>query len=720
MDLDNNQDFDLEDILKEFGDHPEPELPEEPEKAIPEQMPELRFEPEQEETSFAEEPSLAEESAEEALFAEEPAEEAFLAEEPVFAEELPDAEVPGEPDAELPPGDETQTFMPVMQADAPSLDDAVFSDFTEDTVDLTEEAAPQTYQPPVAEPAFEVEEEFIPSPIVFTPRSRLKELKKQLVAGPERRYYELSEMGTGRLQAALLLNVLVVLICAGVTAMFTMGMVPENRMKLVIFSQVLAMLVSALLGCNLMLDSLGDLLKGRFTVNTLLTLTFAACIVDSIFCLQELRVPCCAAFSLEMTMALWARLQRHNTEMAQMDTMRKAVRLHGIVRVENYYEGKDGLLRKEGEVSDFMDSYRKMPSPEVVQSVYAVLSLLVCIGISVFAGMLHGLSMGVQILSTSLLVAVPASFFVSISRPMAILEARLHMVGTVLCGWEGVKDLCGKAVFPISDLDLFPQGSTKLNGVKFYGQRNPDDVVSYTASLIRIAGGGLVPVFEQLLTSRNGAVYPVHNYRNYGDGGIGGEVDGEPVLVGTMAFLQDMGVEIPEGTMVNQAVYAAVDGELCAVFAISYAKMRSAAAGLVTLCGYRKLKPLKLSGDFMLTEDFLRSKFSVKTNRIAFPDRDTCQQLQKHPIDPEEPVLALTTREELVSSAYAITGARALRLATKLGVVIHLIGGALGLVIMLVLGYLGSTQLLTPANILLYQLIWAVPGLLVTEWTRIV
>ena len=565
-----------------------------------------------------------------------------------------------------------------------------------------------------------MEEEFIPAPIVFTPRSRLKELKKQLVAGPERRYYELSEMGIGKLQAALLVNVLVVLICAGVTALFALNLVPENRIKLVVFSQVLAMLISALLGSNLMLDSLGDLLKGRFTVNTLLTLTFAACLIDSVFCLKELRVPCCAAFSLEMTMAMWARLQKHNTEMAQMDTMRKAVRLHGIVRVENYYEGKDGLLRKEGEVSDFMDTYNKMPAPEVVQSVYAVLSLLVCIGISVFAGMLHGLSMGVQILSTSLLVAVPASFFVSVSRPMAILETRLHMVGTVLCGWEGVKDLCGKAVFPISDLDLFPQGSTKLNGVKFYGHRNPDEVVSYTTSVIHAAGGGLVPVFDQLLKSRSGQLYSVHSFRNYGDGGIGGEVEGLPVLVGTMGFLQDMGVEIPEGTMVNQAVYAAVDGELCAVYAMSYAKMRSAAAGLVTLCGYRKLKPLKLSGDFMLTESFLRAKFNVKTSRIAFPDRDTCQKLQQHPIDPDEPVLALTTREELVSVAYAITGARALRQATKLGVIIHLIGGTLGLIIMLVLGYLGSTQLLTPVNILLYQLIWAVPGLLVTEWARIV
>ncbi|MCI6935953.1 MAG: hypothetical protein MR762_04730 [Clostridiales bacterium] len=686
-DMENNQDFDLEDILKEFGDHPESEEPSEPAG----QMPKLRFDdPETEEEPAA----SAEAEAEPA----EPLESEVSAEEPVEQ-----------------PLSDTLDFGPEQTPEAPEVTDEPTI-----VVDLSEELPKEDPKPAVAEPAFEVEEEFIPAPIVFTPRSRLKELKKQLVAGPERRYYELTEMGIGKLQAALLVNVLVVLICAGVTALFALNLVPENRIKLVVFSQVLAMLISALLGSSLMLDSLGDLLKGRFTVNTLLTLTFAACLIDSVFCLKELRVPCCAAFSLEMTMAMWARLQKHNTEMAQMDTMRKAVRLHGIVRVENYYEGKDGLLRKEGEVSDFMDTYQKMPAPEVVQSVYAVLSLLVCIGISVFAGMLHGLSMGVQILSTSLLVAVPASFFVSISRPMAILETRLHMVGTVLCGWEGVKDLCGKAVFPISDLDLFPQGSTKLNGVKFYGQRNPDEVVSYTTSVIHAAGGGLVPVFDQLLKSRSGQLYSVHSFRNYGDGGIGGEVEGLPVLVGTMSFLQDMGVEIPEGTMVSQAVYAAVDGELCAVYAISYAKMRSAAAGLVTLCGYRKLKPLKLSGDFMMTESFLRSKFNVKTSRIAFPDRDTCQKLQQHPIDPDEPVLALTTREELVSVAYAITGARTLRQATKLGVIIHLIGGTLGLLIMLVLGYLGSTQLLTPANILLYQLIWAVPGLLVTEWARIV
>ena len=701
------QEFDLDDILNEFHDIPQEAAAEvEPDEELENllHMPELTITP-----VVVKESALAAE-----LLSEEDSSEG-----PAVSE------------------DETTVFTPILSepADASAESGTEGAVLADDTIAipipddalleqiLSEEAASPAKEeaaPAAAEPAFEVEEEFIPAPIVFTPRSRLKELKKQLVAGPEKRYYELSEIGTGKLQLALLLNIIVVLISAAVTTMFTLDMVPEDRLRLVIFSQVLAMMVSALLGSHLMIDSIADLLKGRFSLNTLLTITFAVCMVDGVFCLIEERIPCCAAFSLAMTMALWARLQQRNTEMAQMDTMRKAVRLHGILKVENYYEGRDGLLRTEGEVSDFMDSYNKRSSPELAQSIYAALTLVACIGIAGFAGYLHGISMAVQILSTSLLVAVPASFFISVTRPMAILEARLHMVGTVLCGWEGVKDLCGKAVFPLTDTDLFPQGSTKLNGVKFYGDRNPDEVVSYTTSLINAAGGGLVPVFKQLLKSRSGSTHNVSNFQNYGENGIGGEVRGESVLLGTLNFLQDMGVEIPDGTMVNQAVYAAIDGQLCAVYAISYAKMRSASAGLVTLTGYRKLTLLKKAGDFMLTEDFLRSKFNVKTKRMVFATPEVSAELDNFQVDPEEPVLALATREELVSYAYAVTGARALCQSTKLGLTIHFLGGILGMVIMLVLGYLGSVELLTPTNILLYQLIWAIPGLLVTEWTRVV
>lgn len=559
-----------------------------------------------------------------------------------------------------------------------------------------------------------------PPPIPFSPRSRLRELKKQLVAGPEKRYYDLTEIGVGRLQIAIILNILITLGSAAVAAMFAMELVPQNRLRMVIFSQVLAMLLSALLGSHQMTDSFSDLTKGKFTIDTMVAITFLVCCADAVFCFMELRVPCCAAFSLEMTMALWSRCQRRNTEMGQMDTMRKATRLNSLVKVDDFYEGKPGLLEGEGQVEDFMGNYEAASGPQNVQSVYCAVSLLLCVAIAVFAGLRHGFSMALQVLSTGLLVAVPASFFVTLSRPAAILERRLHMVGTVLCGWQGVKGLCGKLVFPLRDEALFPRGSVKLNGVKFYGDRDTDDTIAYSTALMNASGGTLAPVFEQLRISRNCPELTAENIQSYPNGGIGGEVRGESVLLGTLSFLKDMGVEIPEGTMVTQAVYAALDGQLCAVYAITYSRMRSAAAGLVSLCASRKVIPVMIGGDFMLTESFLRSKFRARTRRLVFPTREIRRELQQREIEEGSIALALTTRDELVSAAYAVSGARALRTASRLGVAIHMVGGILGMVILLALAYLGSRSLLTPVHILLYQVVWMIPGLLVTEWTRTV
>ena len=554
--------------------------------------------------------------------------------------------------------------------------------------------------------------------ILYNPRTRLRELKRKLVAGPEKRYYELSELGVGKLQAAIIANLVLVALCGLVTTLYALDMFPENRLRFVIFTQILSMLLSAFFGCSQIVDGMADLFKGRFTINTMLFFTFIACCVDGVFCLSELRIPCCAAFSLEITMALWARYQRHSTEMAQMDTLRKAVRLTALVKTAVYYDGKAGILRREGEVEDFMDHYDAPSGPELVQRIYCLLSLLLCIAIAVFAGMLHGASMAVQVLSTALLVAVPASFFVALTRPAALLQRRLHMVGSVLCGWRGVRQLRGKAAFPLEDEDLFPAGTTKLNGVKFYGDRDSDDVVACSTSLIQAAGGGLVGIFQNLLESRNGRVSPVTNFRDYGSGGVGGEVKGEAVLLGTMDFLQDMGVEIPEGTMVNQAVYAAIDGQLCAVYAISYAKMRSSAAGLISLCSNRKIIPVLAGKDFMLTDGLLRAKFSINTRRIQFPGTEERTALARILPENDAPALALATRNDLAAYAYAVSGARALSIASRLGIVIHLLGGILGMLIMAALAYLGSTELLTPTHVLLYQLVWLVPGLLITEWTR--
>lgn len=551
--------------------------------------------------------------------------------------------------------------------------------------------------------------------------ARLRELKRKLVAGPEKRYYSLSSQSVGKLQIGMLLNFIVWLLCCLGVFLYTKGMVPASRTKLMVYTQVLGMMVSGLLGCNLMMDGIGDLLHLRYSLNITLALTFLACMADAWFCLDEQRVPFCSAFVLEMTMAMLANYHRRTTELAQLDTMRKATSLTSLVKEPMFYGKRPGILRGEGDVEDFMDTYSRPGAPDIIQRVYSLVALLACIGIAALTWLLHGsISMTIKIFSTSMLVSIPAGYFVTLTRPAALLQKRLHMVGAVICGWRGVRKLCGKAVIPLRDRDLFPRGSIKLNGIKFYSDRPGTEVVSYTASLIFAAGGALVPLFSKLLSSRSAGEYPVESFRDYGTGGIGGEVNGEPVLLGNLEFLQDMGVEIPQGTMVNQAIYVSIDGQLAAVIAISYGKMRSAAAGIVSLCGCRKLKTLLLAGDFMLTDSFIREKFSIRTRRLILPPQEERAELAARQADPEADVLALVTRDDLLSTAYAITGAMSLRRASIVGTAISLIGGIAGILIMLALSYLGRTELLTPARILLFQLAWMLPTLLATEWTRVV
>ena len=565
----------------------------------------------------------------------------------------------------------------------------------------------------------EVELTYLP-PLIFRPKSRLAELKRQLVAGPEKRYYELSEIGVGRLQMAMLVCIVVILISAGAAVMYISGQVPENRMRLMVFGQILAMLIGGLMGSQQMLEGLYDLFSGRFTLNTLLTVTFAACCADSVFCLQEMRVPICAAFTLEVAMSLWNTYHRRSTEMGQMDTMRKAVRLDSVVKCDDYYEGKPGFLRGEGQVEDFMEHYNEISGPQKAQNWYAALSLLAAIGVAAVAGVFHGMSMAFQIFSTTLLVAVPASMFITLSRPEAVLERRLHKLGTVLCGWSGVKALGAKGYIPLKDYDLFPTGAVKMNGVKFYGDRDPEEVIAYAAALMDANGGSLAPIFEQLLTSRNGFHYDAENLQFYGNGGIGGEICGEPVLLGTLDFLKDMGVEVPEGTMVKQAVYVSIDGELSGLFALTYTRTKFAAGGLATLSSHRRVTPIIIARDFMLTESFLKEKFGIRNRRTIFANRAIQEELADRVPDEDAPALALTTQDGLAPKAFAITGARALRTACKLGLTIHIIGGVLGILIMLALAIVGSTHLLTPIHVLLYQLVWMAPGLLVSMWPRTV
>ena len=558
-----------------------------------------------------------------------------------------------------------------------------------------------------------------PEPIVFRPRSRLGELKRKLMDGPEQRYYALSEQGVGKLQIALFVSMLVVVLAVASIVLHKLDMVRDNRMRLLVFGELFAMLLCATLCWERLFDGIGAIFKGRFNVDSLLVFSFAACLADGFFCLQDVRIPFCAAFCLEVLMCLWSEYHKRTTELLQMDTLRKATRLTRVAKAPDCHEGRPGFFFTDGEPEEFMDVYQTPSAPEKSLNIYALLALLASVGVAVAAGLKGGVQAGIRTWSAAILAACPATMLICQSRPMHTLQRRLYRFGSVLCGWQGVKAASGKAAVPLTDEDFFPGGSVKINGVKFYSPRNPDTIIAYATAVMTASGSCLAPLFEHMLKSRKAQSYEIEEFKAYGDAGYGAIICGESVLVGTQEFLKDMGIELPPGTKVNQAVYVSIDGEFACVFALAFGKLKGVSAGLSALCRHRRLSPVLASRSFLLGESFIRSKYDVDTRRIAFPAPDDRDRLAAWQPAPESCVTcALTTQEGLAGSAFAITGARSLRSASIAGAAVHIIGGLVGLAAVLVLTVSRRVDLLTPANLLLLELCWAVPGLLVSEWTR--
>ena len=260
------QEFDLESIMKEFGDGSAPEEKKpETEETAPEELPE--------------EIPAAEASAPEEELSEEEPEQILPEEKPEPAEE-PDASEDSPEKTDDPEPEKTDDPEEGMEGETIRLD-AIADAHQEQEEEKTAPVQPAEPEKPEAfsegwEPEYDqpIGEYVPPQPIQFHPHSRLRELKKKLIAGPEKRYYELAEQGTGRIQALIFLNLLVVLLSVGATVMNAFHFIPEERFKLLVFGQFFALMLSALFGSFQLIDGVGDLFHGRFTWNTMLVFTF--------------------------------------------------------------------------------------------------------------------------------------------------------------------------------------------------------------------------------------------------------------------------------------------------------------------------------------------------------------------------------------------------------------------------------------------------------------
>ena len=445
-------------------------------------------------------------------------------------------------------------------------------------------------------------------------------------------------------------------------------------------------------------------------------------VFSGLFCLAHALTSDLPPFSALSVLALWTHqlgaLRKQRGQRLACKTAGSASTPYLVTRDEGQWNGKDTYAKWSGPVYGFGSQIQTPDGAQRIYRVFTPVLLTACLVLSLVASVGRGRSGDLLwCLSALFTAAAPLASALVFGTPWFRLSARLAKSGGALAGWPGVMNTTGSANLILTDSDLFPPGSVTVNGVKFFGTFPIDIVTSSAASVIRDAGSGLEKLFHDLMRSQGTVYRRGKDLQAHEGGGYIETIRDSQVLVGSAAFMVLMGVPLPQGLKVKNAVFCAIDGELAGIFALGYNLPGTAPEAIDSLI-HNGVTPLLCTRDFNLIPNMLRQRFKLPVDRMEYPPVDRRRELS----DPDRPhsdtLTVVLCREGLAPYAEAVVGARRLRSAVRLSALLCCLGAALGVGLAFYLTSVAAYASMTPLNLLIFLLLWTVPPILISGWVN--
>lgn len=377
----------------------------------------------------------------------------------------------------------------------------------------------------------------------------------------------------------------------------------------------------------------------------------------------------------------------------------------GIFHAPQVNEGAPSLRRDPANVNGFLVDLLQKDKPQMILSLYCT----VLFPASAAIAFLLTRSGGDFFPTWLLLLLGGLPFFASLGYPRiyAALAKRLGRIGGALSGWHSAKIFGGRHTIIIRDEDLFPVGGITTNGMKLFGPYRPNRVISYALAALDVVESPLAALFEDLLKAQYGTHSVISQYRLYDNNGIGAEIAGDIVLVGSLAFMHSMGVQMPSGAKVRQAVYVSVNGELAGIFALKYKANASSRKGLRDVLVNRNFSVVLATRDFLITPELIAAKYRLPTDHMAFSGYP--ERLRLAELDPNRKAEqgGLIAKDTFGAFASTVAAGRTLRIASLTSVAISLSVALLGVALCAMILLWNSQAAASPLHILTFQILWA-------------
>lgn len=355
---------------------------------------------------------------------------------------------------------------------------------------------------------------------------------------------------------------------------------------------------------------------------------------------------------------------------------------------------------------------------------------LVMIGLNIVlmiaVGFIDNFNTGFNMAVCSMCAAVPLSSLYITNSLLCDVSRSLNASGSRVCGYEGAYMADNANLMVMEAADLFGKNGCDLHGIKTFHGAKVDDAILQAAAVIIQTKSPLAHVFDDVIIGKQSILPKAEDIIYEDKMGTSAWIYKKKVLVGNRNLLIRHGVMVPKESFEEKftkkgrhALYLAVDGDIIAMFVVSY----SADADMKS-----ELKKLEKSGmtiivkscDPYINEQSLAQIFSLPDGFIRVMNSSGARVFEKYSEMNVEKSPAYVVHNGTARGFVSVMRASEILVSSnKIISFLITFGSALGLAVTAVLSLIGAYSQISALSVIVFQLIWCAFVRLVSKLKKI-
>ncbi len=507
---------------------------------------------------------------------------------------------------------------------------------------------------------------------------------------------------------------------------------PSSNSANYIITLMCLSLIAFLLNISPLFDGFKKLFTARLTFDGMALCLGTACIVYNLYCLLNIEkfLPAIITFDAVFVLMLFMNLAGKrllvknvlanfimfsDERSKNIVTAPNAMLIDNDVMIETGNGGDVLYASKTKRVSDFINKAFAQQGvnrkTELFYFVFFVLAMIITISLWLFKIVdLHKLTL----LLTAFCAICSPALSSWVQNLLTFRVGRLlRSHSTMIFGKEGAREVTDCGVLVIRDTDILSNNDISLKNMNIIDESDELSIISVLAALFKTVGGPLDGFFEKISDSDLNGKYPdIQNICFHEQLGYTFISNNMLFSVGTDEFMRQCRIDcsvkhLSEG--VN--VYVAVDNRVVGSFTLVYQLPRHSARAL-QLLEDENISIAILTTDFCLRESMF-TEVLFDSDLLTILSNETARNCMPRCNTTEKSAAEIVSYNAVFGIALGLMGCNMLINNQEKHSVYQITSSIFGAFIIAIFGlFLPSLSFWLPFQVLLYQLIWCLPGIL--------